>query len=80
YNNYIEGLNSDKKLYEMFKDEEVNMEDLEEQVKKINKTYEMVYENNQTFNELTKKYNELKVDFYNEAGIKIKMNEEKEEK
>ena len=80
YANYIEGLNDDKKLYEMFKDEDVSMEDLENQVKKINDTYEKVYENNQTFNELTKKYNELKVDFYKEAGIKIKMNEEEETK
>lgn len=80
YANYIEGLNSDKKLYEMFKDEDVNMDDLEKQVKKINDTYETVYKNNQTFNELTKKYNDLKVDFYKEAGIKIKMNEEEEEK
>jgi len=77
YANYINGLEQDKKLYEMFKQEDASMEDLEAQVKKINETYQKVYDNNEKFNELTKKYNELKIDFYKKAGIDIQETEDK---
>lgn len=69
--NYTKGLGYDKELYEMFQNEELSIEQLEEQIAKINETYKIVLESNEQFNEHTKKYNEIKLDFYKAAGIEV---------
>ncbi|MEQ2526027.1 hypothetical protein EKG37_09480 [Robertmurraya yapensis] len=68
---YTKGLGYDKELYEMFQNEELSIEQLEEQIAKINETYKIVLESNEQFNEHTKKYNEIKLDFYKAAGIEV---------
>lgn len=78
YENYSTGLLYDQTLYEMFKKEDLSIDDLEEQIKKINDIYQVVLENNEKFNELTKKYNELKLSFYEESGIEVSVKEEEE--
>lgn len=71
YDNYLAGLNLDTELYEMFKRKNLTLEELEDQIKQINETYEKVLEENEKFNEQTKRYNEVKLAFYQQAGIEI---------
>lgn len=71
YNHYTKGLDSDKELYQMFQKEDLSMEQLEAQIKKINDTYKVVLESNQSFNDYTKKYNDIKLEFYRAAGIEV---------
>jgi len=77
YANYTTGLNYDKELYEMFKNKDVKIDALEEQINKINEVYQKVLANNEEFNKLTKQYNEQKLDFYKKAGVEIKVEETK---
>jgi hypothetical protein len=73
---YNEALQLDKELYAMLKGENVQFEQLEEQIGKINKAYELVLEVNKKFNEKTKEYNEKKLSLYKESGLDIKIEEE----
>ncbi|WP_158598274.1 YkyA family protein [Falsibacillus albus] len=72
YENYINGLNADQKLYEMFKDKNLSLEDLEAQIKEINDDYKEIFKANEEFNKKTEQYNKEKVQFYQSAGIEIK--------
>jgi nitrous oxide reductase len=69
YLEYTEALNNDKELYVMFKNKNLPLDDLEEQVTKLNETYKRVYTANEKFNILTEQYNEKKMSFYKQAGI-----------
>lgn len=71
YKNYTQGLTFDKELYQMFQQEDLSIDQLEEQIAKINDTYKVVLESNETFNNHTKKYNETKLQFYKAAGIEV---------
>ncbi|WP_019152958.1 YkyA family protein [Robertmurraya massiliosenegalensis] len=71
YENYINGIEYDKELYQMFQQEELSIDQLEEQITKINDTYKIVLESNEQFNEFTEQYNEIKLQFYTAAGIEI---------
>jgi hypothetical protein len=71
YKNYTQGLTYDKELYQMFQQEDLSIDQLEEQIAKINDTYKVVLESNETFNNHTKKYNENKLEFYKAAGIEV---------
>ncbi|MEK3887123.1 YkyA family protein [Bacillus sp. FSL K6-3431] len=71
YSSYIEGIGEDRKTYEMIKDKELRMEDLQTQIETTNKVYENVFEANSQFNEQTEKFNKAKAKFYKEAGIKV---------
>jgi hypothetical protein len=71
YSEYTNGLELDKELYSMFKKEDLTMEQLEAQIDKINKSYEQLTVHNQEFNEMTKKYNEIKINFYKQAGVEV---------
>lgn len=75
YKNYTQGLEFDKELYQMFQKEDLSIDQLEEQITKINDTYKVVLETNETFNEHTKKYNEIKLEFYKAAGIEVNEEE-----
>lgn len=71
YKDYLSGLKNDKKLYEMFKKKNLSLEDLETQVNKTNKSYQAIYDANDVFNKLTNDYNNVKLQFYKEAGLKV---------
>ncbi len=48
------GLKYDTELYKMLKNKEVSLEQLEDQITKINNTYEKVLNANERFNEKTR--------------------------
>lgn len=72
YTNYMASIELDKELYELFKQEDVTIEQLEAQIAKINDSYEKVLNDNEQFNVKTEEYNEAKLNFYKEAGIDVK--------
>ncbi|MGG3466505.1 YkyA family protein [Neobacillus pocheonensis] len=69
YTEYSEALKDDKQLYEMFKDKNLPLEDLEGQVNKLNDLYKKVFDTNEKFNKLTEQYNEKKLAFYKKAEL-----------
>ncbi|MEH7307800.1 YkyA family protein [Neobacillus drentensis] len=69
YLEYNESLKNDKTLYEMFKNKNLPLDDLEAQVNKLNETYKKVYDANKKFNMLTEQYNDKKMTFYKQAGL-----------
>jgi hypothetical protein len=71
YSEYKKGLELDKELYSLFKKEDLTMEQLEAQIDKINQSYDQLMVHNKEFNELTKKYNEIKISFYKQAGVEV---------
>lgn len=71
YANYIKGIELDNELYTLLQKEDLSYEELEEQVGKINDAYNIVRAANEKFNEETKKYNEIKPEFYEAAGMDI---------
>jgi len=75
YQDYSNALQLDKELYAMFKKEDLTLDQLENQISKINEMYEKILSSNKQFNEKTKEYNEAKLDFYKEAGLEINTKE-----
>lgn len=71
YNSYSEGLVNDAELYNLFKNEEVTIEALGQQINKVNAAYEKVMKSNEKFNEVTEQYNEKKLKFYEDARLNI---------
>ncbi|MFS0672292.1 YkyA family protein [Ornithinibacillus sp. 179-J 7C1 HS] len=69
---YNESLVLEKELYEMLKKEDLQQEELQAQIEKVNVKYQEVIEANSVFNEFTSKYNELKKSFYEIAEINVK--------
>ena len=69
YSKYIKSIKQDRSLYEMFKKEDVKMNELESQINLINDSYSEVIKANENFNELTKEFNEQKEKFYEKNGI-----------
>ncbi|MGG1678879.1 YkyA family protein [Neobacillus sp. NRS-1170] len=69
YTAYTEALKSDQQLYEMFKNKNLQLEDLEGQVVKLNDSYKKVFEANESFNKLTEQYNDKKLTFYKKAEL-----------
>lgn len=76
YTTYNEAIKLDRELYEMFKNEELTLEELEAQINSINETYEKVVAANDSFNSLTEQYNKAKVTFYKNAGLEVVYKEE----
>ncbi|WP_174733764.1 YkyA family protein [Mesobacillus harenae] len=76
YESYQSGLEHDKVLYEMFKDEELTLEQLEDQINKVNEAYSKVLDANERFNQQTDKYNQSKLEFYEAAGLNAQTTEE----
>ncbi|MGF2615484.1 hypothetical protein FZC84_14565 [Rossellomorea vietnamensis] len=68
---YLQSLSSDKELYELLKNEDLTMEELQAQIEKVNANYETTMEHNQTYNQLTEEVNGSKVSFYENAEIDI---------
>jgi len=77
YDKYTIALELDKELYEMLKKDDLQLDKLQEQITKINEKYNEILAANKEFNEKTKQYNEMKLSFYKESGMDIKINDEK---
>lgn len=71
YKDYKQGLDYDKELYEMFKNKDITLDQIEKQITKINETYEKVLKENEDFNKQTELYNKEKLKFYKQAGFKV---------
>lgn len=71
YDNYTTGIELDKELYTMLQKEDLSYEELEKQIEKRNEVYGKGDQANKKFNEETKKYNEIKPEFYQAAGLDI---------
>lgn len=71
YEYYLLGIKYDTELYQMLKNKDVSLEQLTDQVTKINNTYDKVLQANEKFNDKTKKYNETKLAFYKKAGLSV---------
>lgn len=69
YKEYSDGIKYDKDLYGMLKNKSLPLEDLENQVNKVNQTYEKIFAANKKFNQLTEQYNSKKELFYKKAGL-----------
>ncbi|WP_255247391.1 YkyA family protein [Paucisalibacillus globulus] len=68
---YNESLTLEKELYNKFLQEDLEEEDLQAHIEKVNLKYQEVIEANKTFNDFTLEYNELKKSFYEAAEIKV---------
>ncbi|WP_260471856.1 YkyA family protein [Bacillus sp. HMF5848] len=79
YTHYQEALSEDKKLYEMFQNEDLTLDVLETQINKINEMYDKVIAANERFNDFTNKYNNSKLDFYKAAGLDVTYSQETED-
>jgi chromosome segregation ATPase len=75
YEDYKKSISLDKELYSMLQKEDLEMEELETQITKINKSYQTVLEQNNEFNKLTEQYNELKIKFYEEVELNVEKSE-----
>ncbi|WNS77009.1 YkyA family protein [Bacillus sp. DTU_2020_1000418_1_SI_GHA_SEK_038] len=73
FQHYSKAVQLDKDLYAMFKEESLQLIQLEDQINKINEAYGNIINANKKFNDKTKQYNELKLSFYKESGLDVKM-------
>ncbi|MDM5213547.1 YkyA family protein [Peribacillus sp. NJ4] len=71
YDAYQQSLAYDRELYELFKKEDLKMDELQGQIKKINTSYGKVLKANEQFNALTEKSNQKKESFYDSSGIEM---------
>jgi len=71
YEEYIHSIDQDIRLYEMAKDEEVDVEELQDQHNATNESYNQINELNQQFNQLTNEYNEAKIHFYETSELDV---------
>lgn len=70
YKLYKDGLSEDRQLYQMLKDKNTSLDDLEKQITKLNDDYKKIIDANNKFNVLTEQYNAKKMLFYRTAGLK----------
>ncbi|MBO8155414.1 MAG: YkyA family protein [Bacillaceae bacterium] len=71
YESYMKSLDLNKELYLMLQNEDLTKEKLENQIDQINNSYDEIMASNKQFNDFTKTYNNLKMEFYQSAGINI---------
>ncbi|MGE7760827.1 YkyA family protein [Peribacillus sp. NPDC097895] len=71
YDAYQQSLVYDRELYELFKKEDLKMDELQGQIEKINNSYTKVLKANDQFNALTEKSNQKKESFYDSSGIEM---------
>lgn len=71
HESYSSALVLDRELYEMLQQEDLSIDELQEQIDKINEAYELVMTYKEEFNEKTENYNELKRSFYQEAQLDV---------
>ncbi|WP_416151099.1 YkyA family protein [Salipaludibacillus sp. HK11] len=68
---YTHSIDLDILLYEMAKDEEVEVDELQEQHDTVNEAYSEISQLNDQFNQLTNDYNDAKVNFYETAELNV---------
>ncbi|AJD90837.1 hypothetical protein JMA_15200 [Jeotgalibacillus malaysiensis] len=66
---YESGISLNRELYELLKNEELQLEELEQQITSVNDQNAVIIEANTAFNELTSEYNELKAEYYDLAEL-----------
>ncbi|WP_462409107.1 YkyA family protein [Neobacillus sp. Marseille-QA0830] len=69
YKEYMTSVKNDIQLYKMFKNKNIPMTELEDQVNKVNESYNKVYAAKERFNNLTEDFNKKKLAFYKQAGL-----------
>ncbi|AUZ26241.1 hypothetical protein C1T28_06675 [Bacillus subtilis] len=72
YEEYKKALQLNKKLYKQLKDKDLTRDDLDQQIDKVNASYEKVLKYSGEFNEQTEKYNKARDDLYDAAGYHVK--------
>jgi DNA repair exonuclease SbcCD ATPase subunit len=75
YEQYTDAIRLDKQLYTLTQNKNATIEELEKQVDQINRAYEDVIKESESFNTYTGKYNEAKKEFYQAAGFKSEKND-----
>ncbi|MDQ0350450.1 prefoldin subunit 5 [Alkalibacillus filiformis] len=73
YDAYMQSLDYDEELYEMLLDEELESETLDEQVDLVNNSYDEITEAQETFNQRTSEFNDLKRDFYEAVELEVEF-------
>lgn len=73
YSTYKTSIDENKKIYELLKNEDLKLEDLESQIEVVNDTFVKIITANETFNELTEKFNDEKMDFYKAADLDVEV-------
>lgn len=71
YEEYIKSIDQDIRLYEMVKNEEVEVEELQEQHDVANEGYNKITQLNEQFNQLTNEYNDAKINFYELSELDV---------
>lgn len=71
YEAYKESLKLENELYTMLQEEGVEQQELNDHIEMVNETYGKILDANDEFNELTIEYNNLKQEFYEEAGMEV---------
>ncbi|WP_407268151.1 YkyA family protein [Radiobacillus sp. PE A8.2] len=72
---YVASLELDKQLYEMLQREDLTEEELTTHIDSINSSYEEVIAANEQFNAKTDEYNNMKEQFYSQAGLDVEYSE-----
>lgn len=78
YDSYAKVLENEKKLYNLFQDEDAEQEAALDQLDKLNDNYEAVIDANNLFNDKTDEYNKMKKKFYEESELNVEYNDEEQ--
>ncbi|MFC0301561.1 YkyA family protein [Virgibacillus soli] len=73
---YVQSLQLEEKLYDILIDKDSSQEQLAEHLDKLNNSYVKIIEANEQFNQFTNEYNDLKKNFYKEAELNVKYEDE----
>lgn len=73
YNLYVKTTNLDIELYRLLKEEDLNLEEIETQIEKINESYELLKKELDDFNSKTEQYNEERKKLYQLVDLKINI-------
>lgn len=73
YTLYNEALNLDEQLYEMLKDEELDVDTLTGHIDTTNEKYEELQEATNNFNDYTTTYNDAKRAFYEASDLEVRF-------
>ncbi|WLR43291.1 YkyA family protein [Bacillus carboniphilus] len=68
---YREVLKLEEELYNLFKQEDAAIEEIDDVLQKINGKYKEIIEDNQLFNDYTQQYNEAKMNFYEMIDLQV---------
>ncbi|OMI05293.1 hypothetical protein BTA30_21430 [Bacillus swezeyi] len=72
YTSYENAIGLDKELYKLLQNKDLELKELEGQLKKINQSYDKVLKQSNDFNAYTKNYNKARKEFYKAAGFDVK--------